>query len=64
MGKFIKIKHSLKSVEVELAIKPCCLGETSNYVSQHEDARICPVLDNSLATLPRTPISRKEKTLK
>ena len=36
-GKSMKIKLSLKSFEAELATKPCCLGERSNYVNQHKE---------------------------
>jgi hypothetical protein len=62
--KSMKIKRSLKGFEAKLAIKPCCWGETPNYVNQLVDARICPVLNNPLMTLLRTTVSRKEDVLK
>jgi len=56
-----------------MVIKPPVTGELPIYVNQHswkskvskkQDARMGPVLDNPLVTLPRSPLSLREIGLK
>jgi len=62
-----------KGFKAKMVIKPPVTGEPSIYVNQHfletsvskkQDARMGPVLDNPLVTLPRSPLSLRENGLK
>ena len=59
--------------EVKMVTKPTVTGKLPIYVSQYflessvlrkQDARMGPVLDNPLATLPRSTLSLRENGLK
>lgn len=51
-----------QALRISWQLSPTAMGEVTNYVSQHEDARMCSVLDNPLATFPRTKITLWEMT--
>lgn len=55
--KSMKIKPSLKALRLSWQLSPSVWVKSPATLANIKDARICPVLDNPLATLPRTTIS-------
>ena len=55
--KQLELIESDKDSEAESGIKLVAMGEVADYVNQHKDVRMCPVLNNPLMTLPRTTMT-------